>query len=474
MSFYWRKSITAFAASQSLLQLSKCESFSDFQIDVETNQNRKIYNTAAHKELHRGLSYQRDALVKNRYKETNGSHSRLVQGPKGIGKSTMLKSFLNQKRDDKVISLYLSYDELLQTESVLKDNSILQLVDQELKKEGIYSSTITAQNMGERLAKALEANNKYIFLVVDEIDQLYRESAQNKSVYEVARTSLGDLAWLGNQKSGRFAVFLCGSSASCPLLVTCTGNADKQEFPLRVGAPNLNGQRYRTLRLSVTLLNNVKGMTNLLKEMGYNASEELARLMLFQVGLIPRSVHHHVECICAGETLTHQNTSSRHHESGFKASSGLPSLLYESLIKKLQSKNKIALSLLSDKTTGRLCQYKVASEKWETEIEPLNYEDIVEYWKRVCTDGAYESESENLQLLQQYIFGFCDHGKFSFESIDRGLPIFLYPVYGALIFSENIDTSSAQNFYATIDLLILEYLKRVTLKVEDKIIDKYT
>lgn len=285
------------------------------------------------------------------------------------------------------------------------DNSIMKLVDQELKKEGIDSTTIVARNMGERLTKALEAKNKYLFLVVDEIDQLYRESPQNKSVYEVARTNLGDLAWLGNQKSGRFAVFLCGSSASCPLLVTC--NANKQEFPLQIGAPDLNVQRYRTLRLNVLLLNNVKEMKNLLKEMGYDASEELARLMLFQVGLVPRSIHHHVVSLKARETLTFQKTSSHCHESG------LPGLLYESLIKKLRSKNGTAFSLLSDETTGHLCEYKVVSEKWETEIVPLNYEDIVECWKRVCTDAAYESESENLQLLQQYIFRFCDQGKFS-------------------------------------------------------------
>lgn len=41
---------------------------------------------------------------------------------------------------------------------------------------------------------------------------------------------LGNLNWLGDQKSGCVAVLLCGSSASCPLLVTC--HADAKEFPL--------------------------------------------------------------------------------------------------------------------------------------------------------------------------------------------------------------------------------------------------
>eukprot|EP01039_Chlorochromonas_danica_P003960 gene3960-4332_t len=165
--------------------------------------------------------------------------------------------------------------------------------------------------MGERLAKALEIKDKYFFLVVDEIDQLYRESHLNTSVYEVARSDLGDLAWLGNQKSGRFAVFLCGSSASCPLLLTC--NADKEEFPLQIGAPNLNGQRYRTLRLlSVSLLNDVEAMIGLLKEMGYQSSEELARLMLFQVGLVPRAIHQHIQSLFGGERLNALMNSSRY------------------------------------------------------------------------------------------------------------------------------------------------------------------
>jgi hypothetical protein len=467
---YWRSSIAAFAVTQGLLDFSKCESFSEFQSDVKSSQNKKIYNTAAHIELHRGLSSQLNALRLNRYKDTNGPHSRLIQGPKGIGKSTMLQSFLSQEHD-KVISLYLSYDELLSTNSVLKTNSVLQLVDRCLQENGLHSDTFTCKSMGEGLAKTLEANDKYLFLVVDEIDQLYRESPRNVPVYDVARSNLGDLAWLGNQKSGRFAVFLCGSSASCPLLVTC--DADKEEFPLQVGAPNLNGQRYRTLRLSVSLINKIKEMTSLLNEMGYEASEELARLMLFQVGLVPRAVHQHIEGLLAGETLTFQNSSSHRHESGLKASSSFSGLFYEILIEKLREKNETALELLSDKFTGKLCECNVGLKKWETEIVPLNYEDIVGCWERVCAQPEYKSKRKDFKLLQQFIFGFCDQGKFSFESIDRSLPRFLYPVYGAQIFLENIEISSAQIFYHTVDLKLLEILKRVALKVENKFIDKY-
>lgn len=467
---YWRSPIAAFIVTQSLLDFSQCESFSQFQNEVKENQKRKIYKTAAHVELHRGLTSHLDALTRDRYRETNGPHSRLVQGPKGIGKSTMLRTFLDQKHE-KVISLYLSYDELLQTDSVLKTNTVLQLIDQRLTECGINKSTSTSKNMGERLAKALEENDKYFFLVVDEIDQLYRQSRQNVSVYEVARCNLGDLAWLGNQKSGRFAVFLCGSSASCPLLVTC--NADKEEFPLQIGAPNLNVQRYRTLRLSVSLMNSMEEMTRLFMEMGYESSEELARLMLFRVGLVPRAVHQHIESLLGGETLTFQNTCSHCHESGLKASNGLAGLFYESLIKKLREKNEKARAMLCDEMTGQLCQYKVGSVKWESAIVPLDYEDIVACWTRVCMGTPeFTSESKNLQLLQQLIFGFCDQGKFSFATIDRSLPGNLYPVCGAQIFLENIRISRAQEFYHTIDLQLLAALNRVALKEEDAVIDK--
>jgi len=80
--------------------------------------------------------------------------------------------------------------------------------------------------------------------------------------------------------------------------------------------------------------------------------------------------------------------------------------------------------------------------------------------KRVCTNPDNASKRNNLPLLQHFIFGFCDQGKFSFELIHRGLPSALYPVCGAQVFLE-ID------FYATIDLLILATLKRLTSKVID-------
>ena len=236
-----------FLYTQSFSSFSFCEGNSKFQsTGIESNHNWNIYPSAAQNELHRALNYQLSSLINNKYKENNGIHARLINGPKGIGKSTVIKTFLAQQDD--AIPLYLSYDDLFHTDNILQTNSILQLIESCLVKHGIYSDPTASKNMGVRLAMALEAHDKHLFLVVDEIEQLYRVSNEHdQSLYITARCNLGDLAWLGNQKSGRFAVFLCSSSASAPLLITC--KADRKEFPLLHGAPSLNEQKYRTLFL---------------------------------------------------------------------------------------------------------------------------------------------------------------------------------------------------------------------------------
>ncbi len=98
---------------------------------------------------------------------------------------------------------------------------------------------------GKQIVDALEKHDKYVQLLVDEFDELYRvhECTDEKIqvTYRTCKSTLGDLNWLSNQKIGSFAVFLCGSSASCPLLVTL--DADRVEFPLQ--------NQYKTRRLPV-------------------------------------------------------------------------------------------------------------------------------------------------------------------------------------------------------------------------------
>ncbi len=126
------------------------------------------------------------------------------------------------------------------------DTIVKALHNREIVEEEEIVSLPNSKARNEMIVKKLQQHGKYVFLIVDHIDDLYRVSPTDTSS-TIARNSLGDLAWLGNQCSGRFGVILCGSSASSPLLITC--HANREEFPMLRGAPNLNYQKYPTWRL---------------------------------------------------------------------------------------------------------------------------------------------------------------------------------------------------------------------------------
>jgi hypothetical protein len=70
-------------------------------------------------------------LSLNQFQGDNGPNMRLLQGAKGIGKSTTLKSFetIGSKLFPNVIPIYISYDEeRTATGSKLLQNSFAQII----------------------------------------------------------------------------------------------------------------------------------------------------------------------------------------------------------------------------------------------------------------------------------------------------------------------------------------------------------
>lgn len=63
------------------------------------------------------------------------------------------------------------------------------------------------------LDKQMKAMNTSMFLVVDELDEVYRSDQG----HDIALDTLGELQGLGNSVEGRVSVILCGSSAQASL-----------------------------------------------------------------------------------------------------------------------------------------------------------------------------------------------------------------------------------------------------------------
>ena len=246
---------------------------------------KHVYNTTAHVDLIGFLHDSCDALIKNRYVGSNGSHARLIQGPKGIGKSFVLETFAEYCTQvyPNVLPVYLTYNDMRSKGDQLSQNTILEIILEKMKKEDYK---IKDRAKPREISEILKENDKYCLVLIDELDQLYRVT---DSLAQIGHWLLGDLLFLGNQSEGRIVVLLCGSSASCPLLVTC--DADENEFPLQRGAPHLNETKYRTKRLPTEPFIYFETISRLMSSSkDSNVDVKLTRLIAFAVGMNVRLI----------------------------------------------------------------------------------------------------------------------------------------------------------------------------------------
>ena len=116
------------------------------------------------------------------------------------------------------------------------------------------------------------------------------ESADEKiqNIHRSCMSTLGHIDWLGNQKTGRFAVLLCESSSSCPLLITLNANRHEVPFLQNHRAPHLNETKYRTYRLPAKQFLDTDVSKTLLTHFLPGCTEEQAKLIIFCVGINPR------------------------------------------------------------------------------------------------------------------------------------------------------------------------------------------
>jgi hypothetical protein len=218
--------------------VDKIGSLNRFNENLPPSAHRSI----SHVRLMDTLLAQAACLLDGRWKGERGLASAAIVGAKGIGKSTVLRMFacLGGHLVPGMTPVYISYAE----NTPLRTGSLMTTV----KKLLDIPPT-------ESLYDVIRARNLRLFLMVDELDQVYRVSPQ-MSTFEHAVTTLYELAGLGDQASGRICTLICSSSPVLPLLITCDASHSpihRSEFPLLSSTPNLNGQKYRTIRLPADL-----------------------------------------------------------------------------------------------------------------------------------------------------------------------------------------------------------------------------
>ncbi len=215
---------------------------------IETPNKNKLYLTSFQKNLSSYLLHVSNLLCNNYYLNTRGVASGIIMGSHGIGKTSVLKNFSNiiDKKHSNIIPVYINIIDESTKKLVQIDGGFDDILISRAKK---YNVVLKKKDFSMNyLAEQLEKENKFMMIIVDEMEELYRSDSSLRGCVD----TLSTINHLGNQPTGRFHTLLCGSSESLPLLTICRFNSiPKKEYPLyQAGLPNLNDTKYKTLRFS--------------------------------------------------------------------------------------------------------------------------------------------------------------------------------------------------------------------------------
>jgi hypothetical protein len=443
---------------------------------LQEKSDQKLFTTRTHHALANNLMGKTRRLQAGEYIGHNGVPGRLIQGPQGVGKSTVLTAFAAQcpKLFPDVIPVYVSFDDLDNPQAHLRSKTVLQVVEDHLLAKGVPVARRNTDGPVDReaLAKALEDAKKFVVLMVDEIDQAFRVT--DEPLRGIVLSSLYELSWLGGQRTGRFVVYLCGSSSSGPLLITC--QASKDEFPRQNGAPHLNGTKFQTFRLPISRFDDVDTVEQILVDvLGTKASsldgcatKQLARLIGFSAGVLPRSIANAIASLEDKPDSVVMDRNHLQHMSGPQAAESLAMPLYEALLLEMRTKNRSFLDVIS--TDGGLDIEKVMSQDWQGRFQSLDIREIQRVWHCLCAEGTHSALADcTPQRLQSLLLELCDRNMLLFTTVEGGMPSGLCPMVAWQLFADAPADQWQKKLAATWTVLLQE--KCVALaekKLEEK------
>jgi hypothetical protein len=250
--------------------------------------------------------------------------------------------------------------------------------------------------------------------------------------FAVERTTLGQLASLGDDSRGRLAVLLCGSSSLLGDLVTTNLRSVKNAikvYPVLEVAPDLNGQKFRARRLVYSPPTDRSAVKSMLQRpfidaAGLNAQtrsrpkfDSIVNSVLFCAGATARSVE---RIITPTVPLTHAELLELFVDESPQASQMLKrpgsQALWDAIMKALYDSNE---SLLSGLATRGVVDYDaVASGEWYSMFNPLMWADVLAVGRNVPTE--HDVEFEILRLFDRDYIAFGD-------GVGSGNPYAVYP-----------------------------------------------
>ncbi len=361
-----------------------------------------------------------------------------MSGPKGIGKTTTFKNivFTIPLIFPDIIAIYIDYDNITENKYLQQKNIIQIIADQLSRVYGMKLDTYH-NNLELAIVKALIAYNKYILLIVDELDKLNEISWENEWSKTLVST-LGGLCGIANDDTGRFSAFLSGSSSQLMSLVTADGKTDEEcvkRFPLVSYAPDLNNTKFKQYRIYAAPPIDLNTVSKVLY--GKDVTEgniAKVRAITYFTGSVTRE-------IVRLQYLTKDDFSRQYSlnsaSNSFSSSHTKAYPIWKEILDLLFEKNKylIEKQLLNN---GSIDLKKVMEVDWENKFQSLCFSELCDSWKK---------RGGELGSLGYWVFYLYDY---NLIMVDDGQPDLFYPYSLHMLTCHKMDQNSKASMLSKI------------------------
>ena len=388
-----------------------------------------LYDTESHRLLVKELDRRLRALDNGSQIGHNGAGTRCFVGAKGIGKSTIMENFT--RATPKLASVnttccYISFNNIVSS-SRFESRTVMDVLNEEIRK--VLGQKHEKYVDSQSFAQYLYDNNHQVLLLVDELDQLYRQgNSQHVALY---RKNLSELAYIGDDTSGVMACVVCGSSAVLPQLITSTVPVGlENEFTLK-DLPNLNGTKYRSTRIPSILPTNLKDATYMMshratKDKNTSISSEMVKLFVFFYGANPRNMglaQVHLQTDKKFPSPLEISDPSGSQQAASTMTNPIFREVYITVMRKLADVNKDIVLNARNACTGTFHLEYIMNGEWASIFKPAHVSDLDCF----IQNGVDKIKIDKKQV-QNALIHLHDHGYITIEIIENGEWANAYPM----------------------------------------------
>jgi hypothetical protein len=396
-----------------------------------------VFETVTHASLIEILTSHARSLSRGVFTGSNGSACRVLVGPRGIGKTAMMRAFaaVAASAFHGVMPLYVSGEAIFSLGS-FRDASLRDLIVSAVRARGVDVASGCTMSA---LRGALACAQLRVLVLLDEVDELYRVVEADGAVFRHVRETLGVLSDLAGGTSGLFGVLACGSSASTHALIRADVAHLADRFPLvRYGVPDLNDTKFQRRFIAtapcgrsseaVAILTALAGRTELALPADVRP---LARLLTFFVGVTPRAILSVAEAGDAARAVG-VHLSLRPTRMALSADA---LALFDALLARLCVANAHLRELTRARDgTVHIEALMDPKHDWEALVTPLEWPAVEAAWSGVRGGASGRGSSSDSTQLARLVADLADAHVVHLEhSMAGGGGVRLWPVTAAQV-----------------------------------------